>query len=64
MQVTIKTVCEESYKRFYGNGLGILFDVIFLVYKMALEQDFLPVFQFSPVCIIPPMLHTHSNGCN
>jgi len=27
---------------------------------VALGQVFLPVFQFSPVSIIPPMLHTHS----
>ena len=26
---------------------------------MALGQVFLPVFQFSPVSIIPSMLHTH-----
>jgi len=36
----------------------------FVVYKMALGQDFLPVLQFSPFSIIPPMLHTHSTGCN
>ena len=27
---------------------------------MALGQDYLPVLQFSPVSIIPPLLHTHS----
>ena len=32
----------------------------FLVDKVALERVSLPVFQFSPVNIIPPMLNTHS----
>jgi hypothetical protein len=31
-----------------------------MVDKMALGQVFLPVLQFSPVRIIPPMLHAHS----
>jgi hypothetical protein len=30
-----------------------------LVYKVGMEQFFLPVLRFSPVSIIPPMLHTH-----
>jgi hypothetical protein len=31
----------------------------FVVDKVALGLVFLPVLQFSPVSIIPPMLHTH-----
>jgi hypothetical protein len=34
--------------------------VRFVVNKLALEKGFRPVLQFSPVSIIPPMLHTHS----
>jgi hypothetical protein len=37
-----------------------LVHVRFVTYKVALGQLFLPVLQFSPVSIIPPMLHTHS----
>ena len=33
----------------------------FVVNKVQLGQVFLPVLQFSPVSIIPPMLHTHSS---
>jgi len=32
-----------------------------VVYKVVLEQGFPPLLQFSPVSIIPPMLHTHLN---
>jgi hypothetical protein len=31
----------------------------FVVDKVALEQAFLQVFQFSPANIIPPLLHNH-----
>jgi hypothetical protein len=31
----------------------------FVVYKVALGQIFLRVFQFSPANIIPPLLHIH-----
>jgi hypothetical protein len=34
--------------------------VRFVVHEVALGQISLPVLQFSPVSIIPPMLHTHS----
>jgi hypothetical protein len=32
----------------------------FVVDKVALENIFLPVLQFFPVSIIPPLLQTHS----
>jgi hypothetical protein len=35
--------------------------VRFVVDKLALGQALLPVLQFSPVSIIPPMRHTHLN---
>ena len=35
------------------------FPVGFEAEEMALEKVFLPVLQFSPVGIIPPLLHTH-----
>ena len=31
----------------------------FMVDKMALGQDFVTVLQFTPVSIMPPLLHTH-----
>ena len=34
-------------------------NVEIVVHKVAIGQFFLPVFQFSPVSIIPPLLHTH-----
>jgi hypothetical protein len=34
----------------------------FVMDEMALGQDFLPVFQFSPVNIIPPLLHVYSSS--
>jgi hypothetical protein len=34
--------------------------VRFVINNVALGQVFLPVLGFSPVSIIPPMLHTHS----
>jgi len=30
-----------------------------MVDKMALGQDFVTVLQFTPVSIMPPLLHTH-----
>jgi hypothetical protein len=35
-------------------------NVALLVDKVALGQVFLQVLQFSPVSVVPPMLHTHS----
>jgi hypothetical protein len=29
--------------------------------KVALEEIFLQVLRFSPVCVIPPMLHTYAH---
>jgi hypothetical protein len=34
----------------------------FVADEMALEQEFLPVLQLSPVSIIPPTLQTHSSN--
>jgi hypothetical protein len=44
----------------YGPGLiqGLI-HMTFVVDKVALGQVFLQVLRFSPVSIIPPMLHTH-----
>ena len=50
---------EHREDKAYISTAILLHYMGFVVDKVALGQVFLPVLRFSPLSIIPPMLHTH-----